>query len=34
MTPRTFEYAFTVRLHDIDGAGIVFFARIQQLAHA
>jgi acyl-CoA thioesterase FadM len=33
MTPRTFEYAFTVRLHDIDGAGIVFFARIQQLAH-
>lgn len=31
MTP--YEYAFTVRLHDIDGAGIVFFARIQQLAH-
>ena len=33
MTPRTFEYAFTVRLHDIDGAGIVFFARILERAH-
>lgn len=33
MAHTSFDYAFTVRLHDIDGAGIVFFARIQQLAH-
>jgi acyl-CoA thioesterase FadM len=33
MAPETYEYTFTVRLHDIDGAGIVFFARILERAH-
>ena len=28
MAHTSFDYAFTVRLHDIDGAGIVFFAGI------
>lgn len=33
MSNRVFEYAFKVRLHDVDGAGVVFFARLFVHAH-
>lgn len=33
MPATPFEHEFTVRLHDIDAAGIVFFARIMERAH-
>lgn len=33
MAAAVFEHDFSVRLHDIDAAGIVFFARIIERAH-
>lgn len=33
MASSLFKYSFTTRLHDIDAAGVVFFARIFYYAH-
>jgi len=33
MTDSLFEYGFTLRLHDTDAAGVIYFARLMQRAH-
>lgn len=33
MASSLYKYSFTTRLHDIDAAGVVFFARIFYYAH-
>ena len=33
MSPKPFEYRFSIRLHDTDAAGVLFFAHLLRHAH-
>lgn len=33
MNPEPFEYRFSIRLHDTDAAGVLFFAHLLRYAH-
>ncbi len=33
MSPEPFEYRFSIRLHDTDAAGVLFFAHLLRYAH-